>query len=199
MPLICPTCQPAFDPSMPAACTFAWGCFRYFGSAHLYTAISITYEFAVLFSVARQRFRKRRHSRRFLVSGCIRRSSRRNPPEEQRNWRSRCPDRIISSELGGSEGVHVCRQARSRVPGSGALSGRANGPLPVCPADLFHPGLARLRRRPGCRPGREYGRQRCGLRWRWRRWLFLDALQFFERLVCRQRTRRHGIERHQPG
>jgi hypothetical protein len=30
MPLICPTCQLAFDASMPAACTFAWGCFRYF-------------------------------------------------------------------------------------------------------------------------------------------------------------------------
>ena len=66
MPVICPTCQLAFDPSMPAACTFAWGCFRYFGRAHLYTAISITYEFAVLFSVARRRFRKRRHSRNSL-------------------------------------------------------------------------------------------------------------------------------------
>jgi len=35
MPLICPTCQLAFKVSMPAACYFAWGCFRYFGSAHL--------------------------------------------------------------------------------------------------------------------------------------------------------------------
>jgi hypothetical protein len=33
MPLICPTCQFAFEASMPAACYFAWGCFRYFGSA----------------------------------------------------------------------------------------------------------------------------------------------------------------------
>jgi hypothetical protein len=32
MPVICPTCQPAFDASMPAAGTFAWGCFRNFGS-----------------------------------------------------------------------------------------------------------------------------------------------------------------------
>src|SRR6202035_6067050 len=35
MPLICPTCQLAFEVSTPAACYFAWGCFRYFGSAHL--------------------------------------------------------------------------------------------------------------------------------------------------------------------
>jgi hypothetical protein len=32
MPLICPTCQLAFEASMPAACYFAWGCFRYFGA-----------------------------------------------------------------------------------------------------------------------------------------------------------------------
>jgi hypothetical protein len=32
MPLICPTCQLAFKASMPAACYFAWGCFRYFGA-----------------------------------------------------------------------------------------------------------------------------------------------------------------------
>src|SRR5438094_6785656 len=31
MSLICPTCQLAFEASMPAACYFAWGCFRYFG------------------------------------------------------------------------------------------------------------------------------------------------------------------------
>jgi hypothetical protein len=30
MPLICPTCQLAVKASMPAACAFAWGCFRYF-------------------------------------------------------------------------------------------------------------------------------------------------------------------------
>src|SRR5260221_12290563 len=35
MPLICPTCQLALKASLPAACYFAWGCFRYFGSAHL--------------------------------------------------------------------------------------------------------------------------------------------------------------------
>jgi len=33
MPVICPTCQRAFEASMPAASYFAWGCFRYFGSA----------------------------------------------------------------------------------------------------------------------------------------------------------------------
>ncbi len=33
MPLICPTCQVAVR-ATAAACTFAWGCFRYFGSAH---------------------------------------------------------------------------------------------------------------------------------------------------------------------
>jgi hypothetical protein len=31
VPLICPTCQPALDASMPAAGYFAWGCFLYFG------------------------------------------------------------------------------------------------------------------------------------------------------------------------
>ena len=31
MPLICPTCQLAFEASPPAAGYFAWGCFRYFG------------------------------------------------------------------------------------------------------------------------------------------------------------------------
>jgi hypothetical protein len=32
MPVICPTCQLAFEASMPAACYFAWGCFRYLGA-----------------------------------------------------------------------------------------------------------------------------------------------------------------------
>src|SRR5712671_5333858 len=35
MHVICPTCQVACEASMPAACYFAWGCFRYFVSAHL--------------------------------------------------------------------------------------------------------------------------------------------------------------------
>jgi hypothetical protein len=31
-PVICPTCQLAFEASLPAACYFAWGCFRCFGT-----------------------------------------------------------------------------------------------------------------------------------------------------------------------
>ena len=41
MPVICPPCQLAFDASMPAAGTFAWGCFRYFGSTHLQGDFSV--------------------------------------------------------------------------------------------------------------------------------------------------------------
>jgi hypothetical protein len=36
MPLICPTCQLAFEASIPAACYFAWGCFRYFLAARTF-------------------------------------------------------------------------------------------------------------------------------------------------------------------
>src|ERR1700727_3259349 len=32
MPVICPTCQLAFEASVRAARTFAWGCFQYLGS-----------------------------------------------------------------------------------------------------------------------------------------------------------------------
>jgi len=38
MPVICPTCQLAIEASVPAAGYFAWGCFRYFGSAPFFEA-----------------------------------------------------------------------------------------------------------------------------------------------------------------
>ena len=67
--------------------------------------------------------------------------------------------------LGGYADVSLLTQIRSRIGiGGGALSGRANGPCPSRPCDLFDPRLAcRLRRQSDRRPEREHVRQLCGL------------------------------------